>query len=68
MSGVLPPVEAELHERDDVTPHGWTDLPFEVTSTQPTGTLYAVFSAADISLETLTFEPLRSTGLSTGTR
>jgi beta-glucosidase len=51
------PLRGVLLGSCDVPPHAWTDLPFEVTSTQPTGTLYAVFSAAGISLETLTFEP-----------
>ena len=56
------PLRGELLGSCEVPPQTWTDLPFEVTSTQPTGTLYAVFSAAGISLENLAFAPIRSTG------
>ncbi|MEU0096720.1 glycoside hydrolase family 3 C-terminal domain-containing protein [Kribbella sp. NPDC006257] len=51
------PLRGELLGRCDVVPQTWTDVSFEVTSSRPTGTLYAIFSTAGISLETLTFAP-----------
>jgi beta-glucosidase len=52
------PLRGELLGSCEVLPRTWTDIPFEVTSTQPAGTLYVVFSAAGLGLETLTFEPI----------